>query len=251
MVCCHHHNGLSIALGEVEDGMKHVFEVGHLGGEVEAVVVVASPINLRALNHKHEAVVVAVEGLDGLEGAEGEHATTGHGFVWIVGREETTDFAAAALAHVHHTVDHIIATSHKGVERSLAILSVLGKEMVLVAANHHLEGALGHLKTDAVEELAVGDMGIGGSGGGIEHAAGDHETSSLAEETLGVDKEGVVVGAVGSLGNMAVLHLVSGHEGTAASTRIGGVAVVGIGAGESAVGETQEGTTTGALRHDG
>ena len=231
--------------------MKHVFEVGHLGGKVEAVVVVASPVNLRTLNHKHEAVVVAVEGLDGLEGTEGKHATTGHGFVGIVGREETTDFSAAALAHVHHAVDHIIATSHKGVERGLAILPVLGKEMVLVAANHHLKGALGHLKTDAVEELAVGDMSIGGSGCGVEHAAGDHEASSLAEETLGVDKEGVVVGAVGSFGDMAVLHLVSGHEGTAASTGVGGVAVVGIGAGESAVGETQESTSTGALRHDG
>ena len=231
--------------------MEHVFEVGHLGGKVETVVVVAGPVNLRTLNHKHEAVVVAVEGLNGLEGTEGEHASTGHGFVGIVERKKATDFAAAALTHVHHAVDHIIATSHKGVERGLAILSVLGKEVVLVAANHHLKGALSHLKADAVEEFAVSDMGIGGSGGGIEHAAGDHEASSLAEETLGVDKEGVVVGAVVSLGDMAVLHLVSGHEGTTTSTGVGGVAVVGIGAGEAAVGETQESTSTGALRHDG
>ena len=148
-------------------------------------------------------------------------------------------------------VGHLIAAGHEGVDRGLAVLAVGGLETPGVVANHHLEGAEGHLHADGVEELAVGDVGVGGGRGGVEDAAGDHEAGSLAEVVLGRDEEGGVVGAVRSLGDMVVVDLVSGHKGGAASTRVGGVLVVGIGAGEAGVGETEEGAVVAFLSDDG
>ena len=73
---------------------------------------------------------------------------------------------------------------------------------------------------------------------------------SLAEEVLGSDEEGGVVGAVRSFGNMVVVDLMTGHEGGAASTRVGGVLVVGIGAGEAGIGEAEEGAVVALLSDD-
>ena len=61
-------------------------------------------------------------------------------------------------------------------------------------------------------------MGISGGRSGIEHTAGDYKACCLAKEILGIDEEGVIVGAVGTFGNMIVLYFMTRHECRATST---------------------------------
>ena len=154
-------------------------------------------------------------------------------------------------SHLRGGENHIVAPSTERVEGRQAVLAVLGQKMVLVAAYHHLERATGHLKTDAVEQFAVGDMGISGCRCGIQHAAGDHKACRLAKEELGIDKERRRLRAVRTLGNMMVFHLLACHQCRAACTRVGSILIIGIGAGKTRERETQESTVVAALRHNG
>ena len=137
--------GVAVALGEVDDGVEHLLEVGEFGAEVGGVVVVAGPVDLRPLDHQCKALGVAAEEGDGLFGGLGEHVAAGGFGEGVVVVEETDHLVASEAVEAVEGVDHGVAAAGQGVERREAVLAVLRLEVFAAAADHDAVVALGEL----------------------------------------------------------------------------------------------------------
>ena len=220
--------------------MQHLLEVGQFGTHIGRVVVVAGPVDLRALNHQGKAFVVAAEHGDGLLGTLRQHVAARGSRQRVALVEQRHQLLAAEAVHAVKGVDHRVSATRQGIQRGEAVFAVLRKEIFAAAANHHIMLALSHLQTQRVEHLTVGHMAVGGGGRGVQHTAGDHKTRAHAG-TLGIVEDGRIAGRVGTPVDVVVVHLVARGQRRAAGGGVGAVLVARVGARKTAVGETQEG----------
>ena len=247
MVAGHQDQGLLGMLSGKVDG--HLHRVGQGHGVVDGrggVIGVAGPVDLAALAHEEEAVVV-VENLDALchMVGEGPHLVgtvelIGHGVA--IGQVLVND-DDGAVGHrfgvglgFHHGVARGFC---QGVEILLVTLGAGGLEEG--AAGEVVEAGVDELQADLIVVVAAGLVGIEGGGRGVvEVHRGDHADfpALLGFELLG---NGLIGGGAGLIHvDGAGISLVAGGDGSGRGRRVGAEAVGVIGHGGAGHGEVHK-----------
>ena len=252
-----HDQGLLGVLGGKVDG--HLDGIGQGLGVVDGgggVVGVAGPVDLAALAHHEEAVLVLAEDLDALGDivGQGPHVLgavhlIGHGVA--VGQVLVDDDHGAAgdglgllLGH-----DHIVAGLLGQIIQIglVALGSVRGEQ---TAAGEVLEAGLHQLQADVVVVVAAGLVGVEGGGGGVVQVDGGddaHGVALLAVELLG---DGLIFHGAGLVHvDGAGVGLVPGGDGGGGGGGVGGEGVGVVGDGGAGGLEVHEVQVLGAVQN--